>query len=101
MGVYMANGLFTNEELIDSLIVDLNSIPKLLIDGQGILFCSIVSSMGQKLVNLKKGIKDDLENKNKVIEELKRALKETDVGCVDMTPEEYLKEKDGAENGGH
>lgn len=98
----MANGLLTNEELIDSLIIDLNNIPKLLINGQGILFCSTISSIGQRLANLKNALKDDLENKNKVIEELKRELQATDVGCTDMTLEEYakyLKEKDGAEDG--
>lgn len=64
-------GLFDNEGLCDSLIEDLNRLPKLLIDGQFIQFCVIVTGMVQKLINLKKGIKDDMNSLKKNVEELK------------------------------
>lgn len=95
----MANGLFTNDELIDSLIVDLNNLPKLLFEGQNIAFCSSISSMGQKLFNLKQGVKNDIESKIETIEDLKRQLQNANINLKDMTMEEYIKMKDGAENG--
>ena len=95
----MANGLLTNEELIDSLIIDLNNLPKLLMEGQNIAFCSTVSAMGHKLRNLKHGVTSDLESKVKVIEELKRQLQNANINLKEMTMEEYIKMKDGAENG--
>ena len=94
----MSKGLYTNEELTQSLIGDLNESVKLLMNGQYIVFCDRVSQMGQKLLNLKKGIKSDTDNKNKVIEELKRQIKELGGELTDMTPEEYFK-KDGGSNG--
>jgi hypothetical protein len=96
----MANGLYTNDELIDSLILDLNNLPKNLIDGQFIHFCDIVSQMGQKLINLKKGITNDLAGKDRIIEQLKEQLKNTGAEFEEMTPEEFVKKsgkKDGAE----
>ena len=65
-------GLMDNEGLCDSLLVDLNRIPKALMDGQNIQFCAIIQSMAQRLTKLKSGIKADLESKDKIIEELKR-----------------------------
>ena len=95
----MANGLLTNEELIDSLLVDLNTLPKLLMEGQNILFCTTISAMGQKLCNLKQGVKNDIESKVQTIEELKRQLRNANINLKEMSPEEYFKDKDGAENG--
>ena len=94
----MSNGLYTNEELAGSLIKDLNTLPRLLMNGQFIAFCDLVTQMGKKLSNLKEGIKSDIDNKNKVIEELKRQIKHLGGECTDMTPEEYFK-KDGGSNG--
>lgn len=64
-------GLLDNEGLCDSLITDLNRLPKQLIDGQFVNFCAIITGMAQKLVNLKKGIKDDLDSMKSKVEELK------------------------------
>ena len=100
----MANGILTNSELVDSLILDLNNLPKNLIDGQFIHFCDIVSQMGQKLVNLRQGIKADLDNKDKVIEQLKEQLKNAGTEIEEITPEEFIEKygkKDGANNGEH
>ena len=87
-------GLWDNEGMCDSLVFDLNGLVKLLINGQFIQFCAKVPEMVVKLNNLKKGIKADLESKDKIIEELKKindALMEEKTGLpVD---------KEGAENG--
>lgn len=87
-------GLIDNEGMCDSLVFDLNGLVKLLINGQFIQFCAKVSEMVVKLNNLKKGIKADIESKDKIIEELKKindALMEEKTGLpVD---------KEGAENG--
>ena len=65
-------GFMDNEGMCDSLVFDVNSLVKLLINGQFIQFCSKVREITIKLANLKKGIHDDLESKDKIIEELKR-----------------------------
>ena len=96
----MAKALYTNVELVDSLILDLNNLPKELFDGQFIQFCSLVGQMGQKLALLKNGIPADIENKNKIIEELKQQLRNAGQEVEELTPEEFTKKfssKDGAE----
>ena len=97
----MANGTYTNKELIENIIVNLNNLPKAMCNGQFIQFCSIVSQMGQKLINLRETIDADLKKKDETIETLKRQLCEAGCNVKEMTMEEYakLKEKDGAGNG--
>ena len=67
-------GLFDSVGLIDTLIVDCNSLVKDLIDGQFIRFCSRVSGMGQKLANLKEGVKSDKESLETQVKDLRRLL---------------------------
>ena len=86
----MANGLYTNTELIDTMIVDLNTLPKHLIDGQFVAFCGVISSLAQRLVNLKDGIKNDLDSKDSMIESLKNQLKEVGYPVMDVPVEEFL-----------
>ena len=97
----MAKDIMSNTELIDSLIVDLNSLPKKLIDGQFIQFCATVVQMGQKLGNLKKTIDDDVKNRNAIIETLKEELRNAGHEVQDMTPKEFIDSmnKDGGLNG--
>lgn len=98
----MAKGLYTNEELVDSLILDLNNLPKELFDGQFIQFCTLVGQMGQKLALLKNNIPADIESKDKVIEELKQQLRNMGQEIEELSPGEFIKKfgtKDGAENG--
>lgn len=98
----MENGLLSNSELVDTLIVDLNNLPKHLMTGQNIQFCNTVSQMAQKLFNLRTGIKADLDNKDKVIESLKETIRNMGEGVKDVSIEEYMEKyaiKDGAENG--
>lgn len=66
------NGLWDNEGLCDTLLVDLNNLPKALASGQYIQFCALISSMGQRIVNLKKGISADMESMREKVDELKR-----------------------------
>ena len=65
-------GLFDNAGLCDTLKIDLNNLLKSFNSGQLIQAAGIVIQMVQKLDNLKKGIKADLESKDKIIEELKK-----------------------------
>ena len=65
-------GLMDNEGLCESLLMDVNNIPKILMTGQYIQFCALIAGMGQKLVNLKKGIHDDMQAMKDRVEELKR-----------------------------
>ena len=66
-------GLYDNEGLCESLLADMNNLPKMLMTGQYIQFCAVIQSMAQRIINLKQGIKTDLESKDKIIEELKKA----------------------------
>lgn len=92
----MQNGLLTNEELIISLLQDLNNLPRLLFQGQNIAFCDQIAKMGQKLANLQKGVKNDMDNRNNTIEQLKNQIKELG-GEYKEIPVEELLQKDGAE----
>lgn len=99
----MANGLLSNSELVDTLIVDLNNLPKYLMTGQYIQFCNIVTQMSQKLINLRTGIKADLDSKDNVIESLKETIRNMGEDVKDVSIEEYMEKyaiKDGADNGG-
>lgn len=71
----MAKGLYTNAELIDSLIVDLNNVLKYQFGGQYIQSCGIISQMGQKLLNLRTAVENDIKSKNEYIENLKLELR--------------------------
>lgn len=94
----MAKGIYTNEEIVDTLISDLNSVLKNVAGGQYIQACVIVTGMSQKLINLKGGIKNDLDNKNQIIETLKEQLRQAGAEVNDMSIEEFMK-KGGDDNG--
>lgn len=64
-------GLFDSEGLCDTLVNDINNLVKQAVSGNYLLFCDTVVQMTQKVVELKKGIKADLDSKNRVIEQLK------------------------------
>lgn len=65
-------GLYDNKGLIDSLIVDCNTLPKLLINNHFIAFGSLLSQMVQKLGSLKEGIENDMKAKDEAIADLRR-----------------------------
>ena len=94
--------MLTNEELVDTLLSDLNSLLKNAASGQYIQVCMIVTGMSQKMLNLKNGIKKDIDNKNRIIETLKEHIRNLGEEVTDMSIEEYMKNhtvKDGADNG--
>lgn len=66
------DGIFDNAGLIDTLIVDCNTLPKLLIDNQFVAFGLRVAQMVQKLTNLKDGISKEGQYYRGEIEELRR-----------------------------
>lgn len=71
------DGLYNNLGLIDTLIVDCDTLLDILIKGKGhrLAFSTKLMEMVQKLSNLRDGVKNDTESLKKQIEEL---LKERD-----------------------
>lgn len=65
-------GLYNNEGLIDTLILDLNNLTKALIAGDFVQYSALILQMFQKLKNLKTGIKRDKESLEEQVEDLKR-----------------------------
>ena len=96
----MAKGLYSNAELVDTIIVDLNNLTKELASGQYIQYCSLISRMGQKLANLRKSIDADLRHKDEMIETLKDELRVAGREVVDMTPAEFFKQSNGGDGNG-
>lgn len=86
----MANGVYTNSEIIDSLIVDLNSFLKEQISGQFLRSSLIAAQMAQKLTNLRETIDNDLKNRDQTIETLKEELRMAGHTVTDMTPEKFI-----------
>ena len=65
-------GFFDNEGLCDTLINDLNSMLKNIYDGQMLKACAYATGMAQKILNLKKGIKADMDAMKEKVEDLKQ-----------------------------
>ena len=89
-------GFLDNEGLCDSLLVDLNRLPKILIDGQYIQFCALIASMGQRIANLKKGIKSDMDSMKEKVDELKR-MNDSLVEQITGLPVEKVGENSGTD----
>lgn len=87
-------GLYDNEGLCDSLIMDCNNLVKILLSGNYVQFCNAIVQMVKKLVNLKEGIKKDMDSMKNKVEELKR-MNDSLVEQVTGLPGE----KDGVGNG--
>jgi hypothetical protein len=67
-------GLYDNEGLCDSLIVDCNNAVKSLTGGNYVQFCGIIVQMVKKLANLKEGIKNDMDSMRKQVAELEKLI---------------------------
>ena len=82
----MANGLYSNEELIESLILDCNNAVNAVIGNNGIQWCKIMLDMVVKLTNLKNGIVNDMKNREETITMLTQRLKDAgmEVQTVDI-----------------
>lgn len=81
-------GLFDSNGLIDTLIVDCETIMKLLFAGNGIGFCAKLVEMVQKLSNLRKGVKSE---KDSLQEQLEVYIRENE----DLLKQLYQTEKGG------
>ena len=95
------NGIYDNAGLCDTLIADLNDLPKALFDGQYINFCNTVAVMAKKLLNLKKGITADMASKTETIERLKDQLRNCGQTVQDLPPSEFIQrmQDGGLDNG--
>lgn len=94
MTVNDGKGLYDNEGLCDSLIMDCNNLVKILLSGNYVQFCNTIVQMVKKLVNLKEGIKKDMDSMKNKVEDLKR-MNDSLVEQMTGLPAE----KDGVKNG--
>lgn len=83
----MSNGIYTNSELIETILNDLNDYMKSQAHGQYLQSCIIMGNVAQKLVNLRNGIDADLKNKDETIENLKTELRKRGVDIIDVPAE--------------
>ena len=67
-------GLFDSVGLIDTLIVDCNTLVKNIFSGNCVAFCAKVVEIVQKLNNLKTGVSSEMESMQKNIDDLKRFI---------------------------
>lgn len=96
----MANGLFSNEELIDSMIVDCNKAVSAIAGGNGIVWCRIMVDLVTRLANLKEGIRNELKNRDETINMLTDRLQNTDMAVQSVDISEILRQKkEGATDG--
>lgn len=84
----MANGIYNNSELIETILNDLNDYMKAQAHGQYVQSCIIVGNVAQKLVNLRNGIDADMKNKEETIENLKTDLRKRGVDIIEVPAEE-------------
>ena len=67
-------GLYDNIGLIDTLTVDCNDLPRLLMTGHFVGFCAKVVEMVQKLSSLREGVKHDIASRDEQIKELQEQI---------------------------
>lgn len=91
----MPEGFINTDQMIDGLIQDCNNAVRNLVSGNYIAWCNINVQMVQKLAALKKGYKDDIDQKNQKIEDLKQMLRNRGEDVIDIPAGELV--KDGAE----
>lgn len=82
-------------EVFDRLINELNLLPKHLMDGQRIAFCSQLAVMAQEISTLKLDVIKTINEKDKQIEECKQMIKNLNENA-DAEPE-----KGTMSNGNH
>ena len=88
----MANGIYTNSELVKSLVADLNALIKNELCGEYVMACAIVTGMTQKLMNLRKTVDNDLKNRDETIEMMKKRLRACGQEVIEVPADEYEKE---------
>lgn len=65
-------GLMDTYGMIDSLIVDVNDMVKLICSGQYVAFCQKPVAIVQKLAALRNGIKAEMDNREAQITDMKQ-----------------------------
>lgn len=88
----MGNGIYTNSDLIKSIVADLNALIKNELCGEYVMACAIVTGMAQKLMNLQKSVDNDLKNRDETIDMLKERLRACGQEVIEIPAEEYAKE---------
>ena len=79
----MSKGVYTNSEIIETILDDLNNYIKLQCAGQHLQACVILTGITQKLTNLHNSIDNDLKNRDETIEILKAELRKRGVETVE------------------
>ena len=74
-------GFFDSQGLLDTLIIDCNELPKVLMTGSYVGFCAKIVDMVQKLSCLKDGIKKDMDSLREQVDELS-AISEEDEPAI-------------------
>ena len=100
MTVNDGNGLYDNEGLCDTMIVDLNDMMKAMAAGQYIKYCNLTVGMVQKLTNLKKGIRADLEAKDEQIRDMQRLNNELAEKAFGQPVDTGEEKTEGTDDGG-
>lgn len=90
----MANGIYSNSDLVKSLVADLNALIKNELCGEYVMACAIVTGMTQKLMNLQNTIDNDLKNRDETIEMLKEQLRACGQEVIEVPADEFMKETD-------
>ena len=67
-------GLYDNIGMIDTLTVDCNDLPRLLMTGHFVGFCAKVVEMVQKLSLLREGVQHDISDRDGQIKELQQQI---------------------------
>lgn len=70
MNVNDGGGLYDTKGMFDSIIVDCDTLLKLLFEGQRVAFCAEMVNMIQKIGTLKEGVLKELAEKDNRIAEL-------------------------------
>lgn len=88
------NGLYDSQGLIDTLISDCNNAVKSCVGGQYIAFCNIMVQMVRKLDILKKGVSNEMKNRDDIIQSLKDELKKCGKTVADIAPQDLENQLD-------
>ena len=89
-------GLYDNDGILETVIMDCNNAIKSLTEGNYISFCNIMVQIVRKISNVRDGIKAEDERKQRQIEELK-AINNRLQEQVTGLPVDDHEEKDGAQ----
>lgn len=84
--------MYTNSELIGSILTDLNEMMKYQAAGQFIQATTFFVGIVQKLVQLRQHIDDDMKNRDETIQSLKDELRACGREVVDIPADEFTGE---------